>query len=153
MNSLLCKLCERAEQELWDILKEEEWTKDCAEVAFYLTEMMKGVKKMEHLKLVQEAMERAEEEGESKEHMLGKEQDMSHYARRRKPMTMYDYDEGEGEGYPRKRDWRMPPMMYEMGHDEKYWEKKYKELWEEKEKEKKEEAMKRMPPPPPGTNK
>ena len=166
MNNLLHKLCEKSEAELWEMVKVEQWTPEHAKVAFYLTEIMKGVKKIEHLKLVQEAMDRAEEMGEEgMEHMLGKEKNMHHYARRggrmsgrsRNPMisryAMYDYDEGEGEGYPHEKewehDWKVPPTMYEMKHDEKYWEKKYKELWEEKEKEKKEGMNNRMPPPPP----
>jgi hypothetical protein len=166
MNNLLHKLCEKSEAELWEMVKVEQWTPEHAKVAFYLTEIMKGVKKIEHLKLVQEAMDRAEEMGEEgMEHMLGKEQNMHHYARRggrmsgrgRNPMmsryAMYDYDEGEGEGYPHEKEWehnwKVPPTMYEMKQDEKYWEKKYKELWEEKEKEKKENAGNRILPPPP----
>lgn len=166
-KGLLHKLCEKSECELWEMIKVGQWTPEHAEVAFYLTEIMKGVKKMEHLEKVQEAMERAEEMGEEgMEHMLGKEKNMHHYARRggrmggraRSPITrytMYDWDEGEGEGYPYEKewehDWKVPPTMYEMKHDEKYWEHKYKELWEEREKEKKEEASKKtmMPPPPP----
>ena len=125
MEAILHKLCEKSQQELWDLLKENNWTKDHAEVAFYMVEILKGVKKIEHLKLVQEAMEKAEEMGEEgMEHMLGKEQNMHHYARsggsrggrasggrgsggRSGGMSIYsmfDYDEGEGEGmngYPR----------------------------------------------------
>ena len=82
MDAILHKLCEKSQQELWDLLKENNWTKDHAEVAFYMVEILKGVKKIEHLKLVQEAMDRAEEMGEQgMEHMLGKEQNMHHYAR------------------------------------------------------------------------
>ena len=57
MDAILHKLCEKSQQELWDLLKENNWTKDHAEVAFYMVEILKGVKKIEHLKLVQEAME------------------------------------------------------------------------------------------------
>ena len=124
MEAILHKLCEKTHQELWDLLKENNWTKDLAEVAFYMVEILKGVKKIEHLKLVQEAMDRAEEMGEEgMEHMLGKEQNMHHYTRGgssgnsggrggrtsggrgsggrsggMSTYSMFDYDEGEGEG-------------------------------------------------------
>lgn len=122
MEAILHKLCEKSQQELWDLLKENNWTKDHAEVAFYMVEIMKGVKKIEHLKKVQDAMERAEEMGEQgMEHMLGNEQNMHHYARNGNSggnrggrtsgargsggrsggasnYAMFDYDEGEGEG-------------------------------------------------------
>lgn len=196
MEAILHKLCEKSQQELWDLLKENNWTKDHAEVAFYMVEILKGVKKIEHLKLVQEAMDRAEEMGEEgMEHMLGKEQNMHHYARNggsrggrtsggrgsggrsggMSNYSLFDYDEGEGEGmndyarrgrrmnygydnynmpYPNWGDERhYPPMNYGDGHKEKdhekekekekivaeHFEKKYKELLEDKwEKEKNE---------------
>ena len=45
MDAILHKLCEKSQQELWDLLKENNWTKDHAEVAFYMVEILKGVKK------------------------------------------------------------------------------------------------------------
>lgn len=111
MDNLLHKLCEKSEAELWEMVKVEEWTPQHAEIAFYLTEIMKGVKKIEHLKLVQEAMEKAEEMGDAgMEHMLGREPQMSHYARRGGRMSggrgsrgrynyMYNSDEDEEFGY------------------------------------------------------
>lgn len=195
MDAILHKLCEKSQQELWDLLKENNWTKDHAEVAFYMVEILKGVKKIEHLKLVQEAMDRAEEMGEQgMEHMLGKEQNMHHYARNgggsrggrtsgsrgsggrsggMSTYTMFDYEEGEGEGKPweygkRYPEWEpepyyRPPMYYgdkEKEEKEKekdkivaeHFEKKYKEMLEDKwEKEKNEKQGGRMPPPPPPT--
>lgn len=211
MEAILHKLCEKSQQELWDLLKENNWTKDHAEVAFYMLEILKGVKKIEHLEKVQEAMERAEEMGEEgMEHMLGKEQNMHHYARSGNSggsrggrtsggrgsggrsggmsnYSMFDYDEGEGEGYARggRRmnygyegympypDWsegkpHYPPMYYGDPHKDKekeekekekdkivaeHFEKKYKEMLEDKwEKEKNEKQQGgRMPPPPPPT--
>ena len=110
MDNLLHKLCEKSEAELWEMVKVEQWTPEHAEVAFYLTEIMKGVKKIEHLKLVQEAMEKAEEMGEEgMEHMLGKEPQMSHYARRGGRMSggrgsrgryNYSYFSEDDEDYP-----------------------------------------------------
>ena len=110
MDNLLHKLCEKSEAELWEMVKVEQWTPEHAEVAFYLTEIMKGVKKIEHLKLVQEAMDRAEEMGEEgMEHMLGKEQNMHHYARRGGRMSggrgsrgryNYSYYSEDDEDYP-----------------------------------------------------
>lgn len=197
MDAILHKLCEKSQQELWDLLKENNWTKDHAEVAFYMVEILKGVKKIEHLKLVQEAMDRAEEMGEQgMEHMLGKEQNMHHYARNgggsrggrtsggrgsggrsggMSTYTMFDYEEGEGEGKPweygkRYPEWEpepyyRPPMYYGEPHKDKekeekekekdkivaeHFEKKYKEMLEDKwEKEKSEKQGSRMPPPPP----
>ena len=200
MDAILHKLCEKSQQELWDLLKENNWTKDHAEVAFYMVEILKGVKKIEHLKLVQEAMDRAEEMGEQgMEHMLGKEQNMHHYARNgggnrggrtsggrgsggrsggMSTYTMFDYEEGEGEGKPweyggkRYPEWEpepyyRPPMYYGESHKDKekeekekekdkivaeHFEKKYKEMLEDKwEKEKNEKQGGRMPPPPPPT--
>lgn len=206
MEAILHKLCEKSQQELWDLLKENNWTKDHAEVAFYMVEILKGVKKIEHLKLVQEAMDRAEEMGEEgMEHMLGKEQNMHHYARggsrggrtsggrgsggrsggnTSSNYSMFDYDEGEGEGmsdYARRGrrmmnygyiphpEWEeekypYPPMYYGDSHKDKeekekekdkivaeHFEKKYKEMLEDKwEKEKNEKQQGgRMPPPSP----
>ena len=110
MDNLLHKLCEKSEAELWEMVKVEQWTPEHAKVAFYLTEIMKGVKKIEHLKLVQEAMDRAEEMGEEgMEHMLGKEQNMHHYARRGGRMSggrgsrgryNYSYFSEDDEDYP-----------------------------------------------------
>lgn len=110
MDNLLHKLCEKSEAELWEMVKVEQWTPEHAKVAFYLTEIMKGVKKIEHLKLVQEAMDRAEEMGEEgMEHMLGKEQNMHHYARRGGRMSggrgsrgryNYSYYSEDDEDYP-----------------------------------------------------
>ena len=99
MDNLLHKLCEKSEAELWEMVKVEQWTPEHAKVAFYLTEIMKGVKKIEHLKLVQEGME----------HMLGKEQNMHHYARRGGRMSggrgsrgryNYSYFSEDDEDYP-----------------------------------------------------
>lgn len=193
MDAILHKLCEKSQQELWDLLKENNWTKDHAEVAFYMVEILKGVKKIEHLKLVQEAMDRAEEMGEQgMEHMLGKEQNMHHYTRNSggsrggrtsggrgsggrssgmSTYTMFDYEEGEGEGKPwdygkRYPEWGpesyyRPPMYYgdkEKEEKEKekdkivaeHFEKKYKEMLEDKwEREKSEKQGNRMPLPPP----
>ena len=210
MEAILHKLCEKSQQELWDLLKENNWTKDHAEVAFYMVEILKGVKKIEHLKKVQEAMERAEEMGEEgMEHMLGKEQNMHHYTRSGNSggsrggrasggrgsggrsggmsnYTMFDYDEEEGEGmndYARRGrrmnygyegympypDWSeakppYPPMYYGDPHKDgekekekdkivaEHFEKKYKEMLEdkwEKEKNEKQSSGVRMPPPPP----
>ena len=206
MDAILHKLCEKSQQELWDLLKENNWTKDHAEVAFYMLEILKGVKKIEHLEKVQEAMERAEEMGEEgMEHMLGKEQNMHHYARNGNSgggrggktsggrgsggrsggmsnYTMFDYDEGEGEGignyarggrrmnygyegYMPYPDWsegkpHYPPMYYGDPHKDKekeekekdkivaeHFEKKYKEMLEDKwEKEKKEKEEKQINP-------
>lgn len=212
MEAILHKLCEKSQQELWDLLKENNWTKDHAEVAFYMVEILKGVKKIEHLEKVQEAMERAEEMGEEgMEHMLGKEQNMHHYARSGNSggsrggrtsggrgsggrsggmsnYSMFDYDEGEGEGmgnyarggrrmnygyegympYPEWNEGKpyYPPVYYGEPHKDKekeekekekdkivaeHFEKKYKEMLEDKwEKEKNEKQQGgRMPPPPP----
>ena len=184
MDAILHKLCEKSQQELWDLLKENNWTKDHAEVAFYMVEILKGVKKIEHLKLVQEAMDRAEEMGEQgMEHMLGKEQNMHHYARRGGRMggrpkmpsnySMFDYGEGEWENKPwepeKYPNWdevrHYPPMYYGEPHKDKekeekekekdkivaeHFEKKYKEMLEDKwEKEKNEKQGGRMPPSPP----
>lgn len=57
MDAILHKLCEKAQQELWDLLKEGSWTKDHAEVAYYMVEIVKASKKMEHMKRIDEAME------------------------------------------------------------------------------------------------
>ena len=174
MDVILHKLCEKSQEELWGLLKEPEWTKDHAEVAFYMVEVLKGVKKIEHMEKVQEAMERAEEMGEEgMEHMLGKEQNMHHYTRRggggrRMPMR-FSYDEGEWEDMPwedkkyQRPEWEEP--YYPKHHDKEkekqhdkivatHFENKYKELLEEKwEKEKKEKEKEqgsgRTPPPPP----
>lgn len=112
MDNLLHKLCEKSEAELWEMVKVEQWTPEHAKITYYLTEIMKGVKKMEHLKLVQEAMKRAEEMGEEgMDHMMGREPEMSHYARRGGGRRMggrgrgrYNYayfDTDEGENYTR----------------------------------------------------
>ena len=172
MDDILHKLHEKSQAELWDLLKEPCWSKDHAEVAFYMVEVLKGVKKIEHMEKVQEAMERAEEMGEEgMEHMLGREQNMHHYARRgggrRMPMR-FEYDEGEWEDTPWKGkkhypEWDEEEKYYpknpeeEKRHDKivaAHFEKKYNELLEEKwEKEKKEKEKEqnngRMPPPPP----
>ena len=173
MDTILHKLCEKSQEELWSLLKEPCWTKDHAEVAFYMLEVLKGVKKMEHMEKVQEAMERAEELGEDgMEHMLGKEQSMHHYARRgggrRMPMR-FGYDEGEWEEIPweDKKHHRRPEWeedYYPMTHDKEkhhdkiiatHFENKYKEMledkWEKEKKEKEKEGTTRMPPPPPPT--
>lgn len=173
MDAILHKLCEKSQAELWDLLKEPCWSKDHAEVAFYMVEVLKGVKKIEHMEKVQEAMERAEEMGEEgMEHMLGREQNMHHYARRgggRKMPMRFGYDEGEWEDSPwedkkyRRSEWEEPyhPMSHdkekEKHHDKivaSHFEKKYNELleekWEKEKKEKeKEQGSNRMPPPPP----
>ena len=174
MDDILHKLHEKSQAELWDLLKDPCWSKDHAEVAFYMVEVLKGVKKIEHMEKVQEAMERAEELGEDgMEHMLGKEQNMHHYARRggrRMPMR-FGYDEGEWEEIPwedkkhRRPEWEDPyyPIPpYDKGkekHHDKivatHFENKYRELLEEKwekekkEKEKEQQGTTRIPPPPP----
>ena len=168
MDAILHKLCEKSQQELWDLLKENNWTKDHAEVAFYMVEILKGVKKIEHLKLVQEAMDRAEEMGEQgMEHMLGKEQNKHHYTRggsnggsrggrtsggrgsggRSGGMSnysMFDYDEGEGES-PWNYGRMMPGghMPYPEWEEEKrhYPPMYYGEPHKEKEKEKEKEKI------------
>lgn len=173
MDDILHKLHEKSQAELWDLLKEPCWSKDHAEVAFYMVEVLKGVKKIEHMEKVQEAMERAEEMGEEgMNHMLGREQSMHHYARRgggRKMPMHFGYDEGEWEDLPwedkkyRRPEWEEP--YYPMSHDKEkekhhdkivasHFEKKYNELleekWEREKKEKeKEQGPGRMPPPPP----
>ena len=151
MDVILHKLCERSQQELWDVLNAGKWSKEHAETAFYLTEILKATKKMEHLKKLDEAMERYEEE-ESKE-------PWHNYARRRMPSS-YEYEEDEDEGamvhkrglhpkdfppYRWKGDWKEPPINYAK---EDYYEEKYKELLEEKwEKEKDKKDTKLIPTP------
>ncbi len=145
MGAIIHKMCERAEQELWDILKENKWNKDHAEIAFYLTEIMKGAKKIEHLAKLDEAMEKFDKEEEEQKKMDN-------------PGSMFEYEEDEDEGdYVRRRrgrgnynrgrmippPYRIPdntiPINYTHDPKEKYYEEKYKELLEEKwEKEKKE---------------
>ena len=177
MDDILHKLHEKSQAELWDLLKEPCWSKDHAEVAFYMVEVLKGVKKIEHMEKVQEAMERAEEMGEEgMGHMLGREQNMHHYARRgggRKMPMRFGYDEGEWEDMPwedrkyQRPEWEKPyyPMSRDKEQDKEkekhhdkivatHFENKYKELLEEKwEKEKrekeKEQSSTRVPPPPP----
>lgn len=135
MGAIFHKLCEKSEQELWDLLKQPEWSKDHAEVAFYMVEIMKAVKKMEHLKKLDEAME----EYDWQEEMMDKKKekdddDKSEFARggrrsgnrgggrRRNNYSMFDYDEGEFEGIPMRRmspvrtpNWETPPTHY--GYD------------------------------------
>lgn len=130
MGAIFHKLCEKSEQELWDLLREPEWTKEHAEVAYYMVEIMKAVKKMEHLKKLDEAMD----EYDWQEEMMDKKKDddddddKSKFARggrrggrRRMNYSMFDYDEGEHEGmmrpkYPtRMPNWETPPSHY--GYD------------------------------------
>lgn len=170
MDDILHKLHEKSQAELWDLLKEPCWTKDHAEVAFYMLEVLKGVKKIEHMEKVQEAMERAEEMGEEGlEHMPGREQNMHHYTRRgggRRPM-MFDYGEGEWEEKPwvdrkHRPDWEEEEPYYPMTREKEkhhdkivatHFENKYKELleekWEKEKKEKERETGARVTPPPP----
>ena len=130
MGAIFHKLCEKSEQELWDLLKEPEWTKEHAEIAYYMVEIMKAVKKMEHLKKLDEAMD----EYDWQEEMMDKKKedddddDKSKFARggrrggrRRMNYSMFDHDEGEHEGmmrpkYPtRMPNWETPPSHY--GYD------------------------------------
>lgn len=136
MGAIFHKLCEKSEQELWDLLKQPEWTKDHAEVAFYMVEIMKAVKKMEHLKKLDEAMEEYDwqEEMMDKKKEKDDDDDKSEFARggrrggnrgggrRRMNYSMFDYDEGEFEGMPMRRmspvrtpNWETPPIHY--GYD------------------------------------
>ena len=112
MGAIIHKMCERAEQELWDVLKENKWSKDHAEIAFYLTEIMKGAKKIEHLAKLDEAMEKFDKEEEEQKKMMkmkmeqgeepsqfarggnrggGRSSNSSNYA-------MFEYEEDEDEG-------------------------------------------------------
>lgn len=162
MGAIIHKMCERAEQELWDVLKENKWSKDHAEIAFYLTEIMKGAKKIEHLAKLDEAMEKFDKEEEEKKMMRMDNPEHSQFARRGNggisnyAMFGYEEDEDEGEYARRMRGrgnytnlpmkpppYRTPdhvmPINYTHEPKEKYYEEKYKELLEEKwEKEKKE---------------
>lgn len=133
MGAIFHKLCEKSEQELWDLLKEPEWTKEHAEVAYYMVEIMKAVKKMEHLKKLDEAMDDYDwqEEMMDKKKEDDDDDDKSKFARggrggrrggrRRNNYSMFDYDEGEHEGmmrpkYPtRMPNWETPPSHY--GYD------------------------------------
>ena len=131
MGAIFHKLCEKSEQELWDLLKEPEWTKEHAEIAYYMVEIMKAVKKMEHLKKLDEAMDEydwQEEMMDKKKENDDDDDDKSKFARggrrggrRRMNYNMFDYDEGEHEGmmrpkYPtRVPNWETPPSHY--GYD------------------------------------
>lgn len=133
MGAIFHKLCEKSEQELWDLLKEPEWTKEHAEVAYYMVEIMKAVKKMEHLKKLDEAMDDYDwqEEMMDKKKEDDDDDDKSKFARGgrggrrggrgRMNYSMFDYDEGEHEGmmrpkYPtRMPNWETPPSHY--GYD------------------------------------
>ena len=133
MGAIFHKLCEKSEQELWDLLREPEWTKEHAEVAYYMVEIMKAVKKMEHLKKLDEAMDDYDwqEEMMDKKKEDDDDDDKSKFARggrggrrggrRRNNYSMFDYDEGEHEGmmrpkYPtRMPNWETPPSHY--GYD------------------------------------
>ena len=131
MGAIFHKLCEKSEQELWDLLKEPEWTKEHAEIAYYMVEIMKAVKKMEHLKKLDEAMDEydwQEEMMDKKKENDDEDDDKSKFARggrrggrRRMNYSMFDYDEGEHEGvmrpkYPtRMPNWETPPSHY--GYD------------------------------------
>ena len=162
MDAIIHKMCERAEQELWDVLKENKWSKDHAEIAFYLTEIMKGAKKIEHLAKLDEAMEKFDKE-EEKKMMRMDNPEHSQFARGgsrgngsrggggTSNYAMFEYEEDEDEGdYARRMRGRgnytnlpmIPPpyrtpdhvMPINYTHDpkEKYYEEKYKEMLEEK---------------------
>lgn len=92
MGAIIHKMCERAEQELWDVLKEPVWSKEHAEIAFYLTEIMKGAKKIEHLKKLDETMDKYEEEEKEMKKKYGEE--MPHQYMRN-VRSMYDFEEDE----------------------------------------------------------
>lgn len=134
MGAIFHKLCEKSEQELWDLLKEPEWTKEHAEIAYYMVEIMKAVKKMEHLKKLDEAMDEydwQEEMMDKKKEDDDDDDDKSKFARggrggrrggrRRMNYSMFDYDEGEHEGMMRPKhptrmpNWETTPSHY--GYD------------------------------------
>ena len=113
MGAIIHKMCERAEQELWDVLKENKWTKDHAEIAFYLTEIMKGAKKIEHLAKLDEAMEKFDKEEEEQKKMMKMKMEQgeepSQFARggnrggnngggSRSNYAMFEFEEDEDEG-------------------------------------------------------
>jgi hypothetical protein len=157
MSAILHKVCEKAEQELWEILKHPDWSKEHAEVAFYMVEIMKGVKKMEHLKKLDEAMGEYSPSWEKSEYEMKDEEEeegMGEFARRG----------GRGRAMRTRYTWNeppQPPVVYNFatngtsgGNDgggpngnyaaKNYYEEKYKELLEEKwEREKKEKEMKK----------
>lgn len=127
MNAILHKLCEKSEQELWELLKNPDWSKDHAEVAYYMVEIMKAVKKIEHLENLEEAMEEYDEQGGNFSN-----ENYARGGRGRRARSMYEWHES-------------PPIVYNFGangaQQEKYYEQKYKELLEEKwEKERREKT-------------
>ena len=105
MNTLLHKLCEKSEEELWEMLKNKEWTPECAQITYYLVEIMKAVKKMEYLEKVEESMDWGIEEmkKQNKEEEEGKEK--SEYARGRRGRNNYEWDD-EMSMYARSRSGR-----------------------------------------------
>lgn len=157
MGVIVHKMCERAEQELWDILKEPTWSKEHAEIAFYLTEIMKGAKKIEHLKKLEETMEKYEDE--DREERIKKGQPKYYTAR----PSMYEHEEDEdvredyarrmnrvrytheGRHIPAKVD-SQAPIVYNLGGSSpSYYEEKYRELLEDKwEKEKREKEQQQL---------
>lgn len=162
MGAIIHKMCERAEQELWDVLKENKWTKDHAEIAFYLTEIMKGAKKIEHLTKLDEAMEKFDKEEEEQKKMMKMKMEQgeepSQFARggnngggSRSNYAMFEFEEDEDfrRNYenrgnmpmippPYRTSERMPSINYNYDPKEKFYEEKYKELLEERwEKDKK----------------
>lgn len=52
------KLTARIEDELWELLECKNWSVKHVEVAHYLLEMMRDIKKMEYYRKEEEAMER-----------------------------------------------------------------------------------------------
>jgi hypothetical protein len=166
MGAIVHKMCERAEQELWDILKEPVWSKEHAEIAFYLTEIMKGAKKIEHLRKLEETMEKYEDEDREERIQKGQPR---YYERNMREYSMYEEDEDAREDYARRmgRYTRgksynyehhspahhnppereaSPPIVYNLGGSSpSYYEEKYRELledkWEKEKKEKEQQAM------------
>lgn len=109
---ILHKLCEKSEQELWEMLKENEWTAKHAEVAYYLVEIMKAAKKIEYMNKIQEAMEKEEkrkegeneDEGGSSEFARGMRGGGSRRGRSRTGMYEFGYnadEEDEDEWFAR----------------------------------------------------
>lgn len=143
MDAILHKLCEKAQQELWDLLKENNWSKDHAEVAYYMVEIVKAAKKMEHMKRMdeeeneQDAPYRYEQNGNGGRSSGGRGSSGGGGNR-----NNYEYTPRyEDEEWDREKDKIVA----------KHFEKRYKEMLEDRwEKEKNErQNNSRMPPLPP----
>lgn len=133
MENLLHKMCERAEAELWELVREEEWCPAHAEAAYYFVEIVKAIKKIEHLENLEETMEKYKWEAEEEEESDGKQRK---WAKKNWMDEVPEWGRSNFSYYNNAR---------EHAHvAENEWKVKYEE-----EKKKNEELMRRLPPQPP----